>query len=292
MKISSDLLDIYQMPTFNPNLSTFANACLHLGNTPAHHYFHRVSNLSFHDLTIDKSVPPSTAQLLGLGLKFIINPSKSSNFNDIDIGRFSRDMWLAAWFATPVEVTDNKIREKPSKLYVKSKWDPPTVPPTISQCLNNFFDGLHQVSSSKPGRPNLLPSQKQLLRDLRDDKNLVIANTDKGLGPCAIELHRYINFGLNHLLDSSSYRIISTNEARLKTRALNAAIDEWVDAFEAHPPYKQAPSQTWRQNISAASKQNHGRATHITTSTCFLKCINPHSQLEQYALHVEDLHMD
>jgi len=137
-----------------------------------------------------------------------------------------------------VEVTDTEVYQKPSKLYVKSKWWPDSVPPKISQRLNDFFEGLSDVFKAKPGRPNLLPHQRQLLKDLRNDKNLIIANTDKGLGPCAIELHRYIDFGLNHLQDASSYRIISTDEAKRKTRALKAAIEEWVCAFEAQPPYR------------------------------------------------------
>ena len=89
-------MDIYNIPTFDHTLSTFQNACLHLGNTPAHLYFKKVVNLSFHDLTLDKSVPPLAAQLLGLGMKFIVNPQTLSTFDNVDIERFTRDTWLAS----------------------------------------------------------------------------------------------------------------------------------------------------------------------------------------------------
>ena len=68
--------------------------------------------------------------------------------------------------------------------------------------------------------------------------NLIIANTDKGLVPCVIELQCYIKDGLDHLSDATAYRIITEQEAQAKIRALSSLVDEWVDAFEPHPPHK------------------------------------------------------
>ena len=52
-----------------------------------------------------------------------------------------------------------------------------------------------------------------MLHYLQTHEELVIANTDKGLGPCAIELDRYIEDALIHLLDESTYVLLSENEA-------------------------------------------------------------------------------
>jgi len=192
-----------------------------------------VTNLSFHDLTINKSINPAAAKLLGLGLKFIISPETTSSFSNIDFSRFCRDTHLKTWFAG-APILDNK----PSKLYVKSKWTPPSTPTAIDNRLHNFSRALRKIIRSKKVDSNLLPYQHDLLRELRENNSIVIANTDKGLGPCTVDLHQYVDDGLDHLSDASAYQILSPDQARRRIHEIRSLIEEWLFAFEAHPPAK------------------------------------------------------
>lgn len=65
----------------------------------------------------------------------------------------------------------------------------------------------------KKGRSNLTTFQEQLLKSLQADNNIVFALSDKGLGPVAVTLDRYIQDGLKHLQDSTTYEIISEEQA-------------------------------------------------------------------------------
>jgi len=55
---------------------------------------------------------------------------------------------------------------------------------------------------------NLLPYQEENIDHLRHNHGIVIANSDKGLGPCAIKLEKYIQDALVHLMDEKTYVIL------------------------------------------------------------------------------------
>jgi hypothetical protein len=71
--------------------------------------------------------------------------------------------------------------------------------------LNNFQLSLERLFKSRRGKPNLLPYQERVLRELAADKNknLLFPDTDKGLGPCAVTYEQYVTDGLKHLNDAS-----------------------------------------------------------------------------------------
>jgi hypothetical protein len=52
-------------------------------------------------------------------------------------------------------------------------------------------------------------------------------NTDKGLGPCAIELHPYIRDALIHLEDKETYTVLSESEAMEETNRVRKEIKDW-----------------------------------------------------------------
>ena len=61
---------------------------------------------------------------------------------------------------------------------------------------------------------NLLPVQNRLLAWLKHHESWIIANTDKNLGPCAIELAQYIMDALTHLNNESVYKHLTEAEAK------------------------------------------------------------------------------
>jgi len=56
----------------------------------------------------------------------------------------------------------------------------------------------------------------------------VFALADKGLRPVAVELHKYIEDGLIHLKDNSTYEIISKEQALAEAEELQYTICSWT----------------------------------------------------------------
>ena len=71
---------------------------------------------------------------------------------------------------------------------------------------------------------SLFPYQEEILDHLRQNHGIVIANSNKGLGPCAVELERYIQDALVHLLDRKTYIILSEEEALNEAERLGEEI--------------------------------------------------------------------
>ena len=91
---------------------------------PAWFYFARPNNATFHDLTLqDTAKPANIGSLLGLGLKFVPIPSRTTPWKKIKTmtaNRLWRDLELKCYFAGEVSTF------KPDgRMYVRSKWTPP-----------------------------------------------------------------------------------------------------------------------------------------------------------------------
>ena len=105
---------------FVPDMSASVhlNARRVLGETPTALYFSRPNNLAFHDLTKGRSIPPATAEIMGLGTKFVPTPERTSGRQAAEkaLERFERDLgWKVFWAGKP-----SKNKFKKSKLYTKS----------------------------------------------------------------------------------------------------------------------------------------------------------------------------
>jgi hypothetical protein len=80
------------------------------------------------------------------------------------------------------------------KLHVKSEWYPPAelLNKTILLCLLQFRRSLSKLLVKRPTRSNLLPHQSACLRALQESHTLMVARTDKNLGPAVIDRLVYI----------------------------------------------------------------------------------------------------
>ena len=94
--------------------------------------------------------------------------------------------------------------------------------------VNNFLKGLQGIFQRKCGHQNLTPHQRHLLKSLQENKSVIIANADKNLGPVGIDVEHYIKLGLTHLLDISTYKILSEEQAEQDTNALRQDIHDWT----------------------------------------------------------------
>ena len=80
----------------------------------------------------------------------------------------------------------------------------------------------------KPATSNLLPSQRKILLWLKNHTTWLVANTDKNLGPCVIEIDTYIRVALLHLQDASTYATITEDEAAKACDDLYRKIIAWT----------------------------------------------------------------
>ena len=80
-------------------------------------------------------------------------------------------------------------------------------------------------------KSNLTKFQQQILDQLIADGRIVIASADKNLGPVAVLIDRYIQDALVHLLDSSTYVIISERQARKEDDELRLDILDWIRKY-------------------------------------------------------------
>ena len=75
----------------DPTKTTLQNAATIFGDMPAKTYFNRPSNTAFHDRTGGK-IAPNVRTLLGLGLKFCLEPKWSLGRFNINIKRLQQDI--------------------------------------------------------------------------------------------------------------------------------------------------------------------------------------------------------
>ncbi len=63
------------------------------------------------------------------------------------------------------------------------------------------------------GKQNLTPHQRQLLVSIQENQAIIIAQADKNLGPDRIDDEDYIKLGLEHLLDTLTYKMLTEAQA-------------------------------------------------------------------------------
>ena len=142
--------------------------------------------------------------------------------------RLERNLHLKIYFG------DSEMDEKDTSLIIPSEWrpKPQDIPQWIDTRMAKFNMALKAIFVRRRVPSNLLPFQLNILDDLRANDGIVIANTDKGLGPCAIELERYIRDALIHLKNEDVYEILSEEEAMASVEDLKQEIEEWLDEYE------------------------------------------------------------
>ena len=74
------------------------------------------------------------------------------------------------------------------------------------------------------GTQNFTPHQRQLLASIQQNKSVIIASADKNLGPVEINTEDYIKMGLDHLLDPSTYTLLTEEQATEDIDKLQADI--------------------------------------------------------------------
>ena len=213
---------------FVPTLSTSVhkNARTVLGHTHPQDYFPLVQNLTFHDHMSTHKLPPTANQLLGLGLKFIPTPRINITVPTLEqtLERFERDLGLKIFFAGE----DSSSSYDPKQLRGKSLWRAPLPPTEIDNRLQQFNQNMERLFHPCHTTPNLSPLQYTTLQQIKRNPNITILSADKGLGPVGVDTKQYIEWGLKHLMDHTTYTILTEEQANTNCENLYHTIYQWT----------------------------------------------------------------
>ena len=113
------------------------------------------------------------------------------------------------------------------KIYLPSDWIPDDESDDINLRVHDFQTEIKNLLSNNKKlvnqtqvRYNLCGLQSRLLIFLKDHPDFIVCPSDKNLGICLIERHKYIKLALkNHLLDRTAYKQLSFadfNDKRIK----------------------------------------------------------------------------
>ena len=137
--------------------------------------------------------------------------------------RFERDLHFKVHFAG-----DDSEELSKSKLYVRSQYCPTLPPPNVDSRIYKFELELRRLFYKRISKTNFTNFQEKLFNQLRENDTIAFALADKGLGPVAIELERYIQDGLIHLKDTTIYKIIGEEQALIEAEKLRSDIFDWT----------------------------------------------------------------
>jgi hypothetical protein len=105
------------------------------------------------------------------------------------------------------------------KLHSNSDWLPPNAPKTVEIAMNNFEEATKNAfikSWKHPHLENMEERRIDLLRSIKKERKYIVIASDKNLGPCIIEIDRYINLCLDdHLNKADTYKELFELDARL-----------------------------------------------------------------------------
>ena len=200
-------------------------------------YFHRPTNLAFHNLITNQHFSDSLLRfnfraLLGNGLKFIPTPRYSMTWPELDqtIERFRKEVKVKCFMAG--KQSDPNFN---AKLYVKSNWEPnPGMNPDgLLERLDTFRNSFKKVCKLRIGSPNLSSHLRRTLKFLQNNRECLVIRCDKNLGPALIERDKYIKMIIrDHLCDTNTYQRLSEAEAASNIKSIRTHIISWIDSHK------------------------------------------------------------
>ena len=187
--------------------------------------------MTYHDLRspeIRAESPIELGCLLGLGLKFCIQEERPKELvlNET-FERLNRDVRLKYKFA------GKESEQCDKKIFVKSTWQPKAASLDTENILKAFEENIRQerdISRARPRATNLSKHQFNILNHLRSNKDIIIIQCDKNLGPGVMQRETYIREILRqHLQDGKgTYRQISKDYYRDVMRKVKEEMREII----------------------------------------------------------------
>ena len=123
---------------------------------------------------------------------------------------------------------DDPDEYEPNSLRGTSTWRAPLPPREIDYRIQSFVQDIKRVFIPRETTSNLSKLQQDVLRQLKQNKNIMILSADKGLGPVGVDTKQYVDWGLKHLLDDTTYSILMNEQATQESIALYNEIFRWT----------------------------------------------------------------
>jgi hypothetical protein len=201
---------------------------------PSSDYWNRPTKLAFHDLTTTIAPPSNLRSLLGLGLKFIPTPFRTTRFSHLSqpgngLAALERSLRIHCFFCATRKY--ESTNEYNPKLQFPSSWNPPEklFPTILKNRLFQFSLHLRRLFKPRPSVPNLTKYHRNTLEYLRTQTDFIVANCDKNLGPAIIERDRYIELAFrDHLSDATTYQRLLPDEAAAAIETNKSLLQIWL----------------------------------------------------------------
>jgi hypothetical protein len=165
-------------------------------------------------------------KLLSKGLKFTPLPPALNRLNlKESINNFARSLRLSEYFHGR-DVDDNlESPPIPNKFRKKSSWNPP---PNRDKFLDVYITLVEKEIMSSPEQkafPNLAKEERQALKELKNNKNIIIREADKGSAVVLMDRTRYEAEGYRQLDDRKVYERVGFNEYNSVVQRVNQVLD-------------------------------------------------------------------
>lgn len=156
-------------------------------------------------INLSTKFQPSTAQLtlLNRGLNFI--PTIGCNKHlllqcKFDMQKYHRRLKLAIHYG-------DKDESEPRPFTPKSDWSPPLsqLPPPVTTLVRADYEFLHNQFHINHIKPNLLKEETKALKELKENKHIILKPADKGSAVVILDREQYLQEGYRQLNDETYY---------------------------------------------------------------------------------------
>ena len=114
------------------------------------------------------------------------------------------------------------------------KPQPPQNQELIHRTESCLLDLKRIFNNKRKSKTNLLALQLAGIHWLLQRPDIIITNTDKNLGPCAIERNDYVKFAwLDHLSDTATYRRLSSYDLGVRINSIRTLIDYFCHTYKS-----------------------------------------------------------
>ena len=176
--------------------------------------------------------------LLGLNLKFCISANTLPNDIKQTMLKMARSIRIR-YFLLDNSTAANPNYEK--QIYVKNdKWHPPPAPISVEDKITDFEKGLRRqeqaliTKNKKLKLSNLTPLQTGILRQLKENKNIIIKPSDKNLGPTVMDTTSYVKQVLEEHLLSKDYKQLTKEEVQNSMENLKLTLKTVIENNSPH----------------------------------------------------------
>lgn len=173
---------------------------------------------------------PTQSNILNLSLTYILNESEQSLLEKglsfiptplgVDKNCLRRDLYRYHRRLKLLEKFNYTTTSVPERFVEPSKWEPEwnSVSEPIKHLIRDDIQGLENISYGTVGRNNLSRQQRQALKKLKRNQDIVIKSADKGSKIVIMDKNQYLTEAKRQLNNSAHY-IPLTRSLQLETQS-------------------------------------------------------------------------